>query len=187
MSDEIEQYVGELRHTVTTAWLNYEIWWVYKSSDTRPEFVDTMNKYRMFFTTSIHAHFVALLVALYRLYETRDDTYNLPKFLQLLSEKAAVPGETLQKLDELYAHAKPLWIKVSILRNKVFGHRSKARSVSEVFDEAGVTPNELRDLAEVTRTLLNTATLAWKDTAHAFNLSSRNDALRMLQDLKEAR
>jgi hypothetical protein len=76
---------------------------------------------------------------------------------------------------------------VSILRNKVFGHRSKARSVSEVFDEAGVTPNELRDLAEVTRTLLNTATLAWKDTAHAFNLSSRNDALRMLQDLKEAR
>jgi hypothetical protein len=187
MSDEIELYVGELRHTVTTAWLNYEIWWVYKSSDTRPEFVDTMNKYKMFFHTSIHAHFVALLVALYRLYETRGDTYNLPNFLKLLKDRAAVPEETLKELEKLYAKAKPLWVKVSILRNKAFGHRSKAHSVSEAFDEAGVTPNELRDLAEVTRTLLNTATLAWKDTSHAFNLTSRDDTLKMLTDLKVAR
>ncbi len=184
MSDEIEQYVDELRHTVNTAWLNYEIWWVFKSADTRPEFVDTMNNYKLFFTTSIHAHFVALMVALYRLYETRSDTYNIPTFLRLLKEKDAVPGETLKALNELYEKAKPLWVKVNILRNKAFGHRSKAHSVSDVFDEAGVTPNELRDLAEMTRTLLNTATLAWKETAHAFNLSSRNDTLRLLQDLK---
>ena len=184
MSDEIEQYVDELRHTVTTAWLNYEIWWVYKGADTRPEFVDTMNSYKLFFYTSVHAHFVALLVALYRLYETREDTYNLPRFLSLLKERAAVPEETLKELDALYAQAKPLWVKVSILRNKAFGHRSKAHSVADAFAEAGVTPNDLRDLAEVTRKLLNTATLAWKETSHAFNLSSRKDTLKMLQDLK---
>src|SRR6187455_2633293 len=87
MSDEVERYVEELRNAVTVAWLNYEIWWIYKSSDTRSEFVDTMNKYNLFFHASIHAHFVALLVALYRLYETRDDTYNIPTFLKLLHNK----------------------------------------------------------------------------------------------------
>lgn len=184
MSDEIERYVEELRHAVTTAWLNYEIWWVYKSTDTRPEFVDTMNRYGLFFQTSIHAHFVALLVALYRLYETRDDTYNIPTFLRLLKEKGAVPSETMEALTDLYGQAKPLWVKINILRNKAFGHRSKAHSVSEVFAEAGVTPNDLRDLAELTRKLLNTATAAWRDTVHAFNLSSRHDTLRLLQDLK---
>lgn len=184
MSHEVERYVEELRHAVTTAWLNYEIWWVYKNSDTRTEFVDTMNKYNLFFQTSIHAHFVALLVALYRLYETRHDTFNIPTFLKLLDQKTAVPPETIQTLNELYGQAKPLWVKVNILRNKAFGHRSKAHSVSEVFDEAGVTPNDLRDLAELTKKLLNTATVAWRDTAHAFNLSSRHDTLRLLQHLK---
>jgi len=184
MSDEVERYVEELRHTVTVAWLNYEIWWVYKSSDTRPEFVDTMNKYNLFFQTSIHAHFVALLVALYRLYETRDDTYNIPTFLKLLKETNAVSPKALEQLGELYAQAKPLWVRVNILRNKAFGHRSKAHTVADVFDEAGVTPNDLRDLAEVTKKLLNMATSAWRDTSHAFNLSSHHDTLRLLQHLK---
>ena len=181
---EIDQYIEELRDTVRVAWLNYEIWWVYKGSDTRPEYVDTMNRYTMFFQTSIHAHFVALLVALYRLFETRDDTYNIPTFIKLLREQGSIPDTTLSELDALYSKAKPLWVKVNILRNKAFGHRSKAHSVSDVFAEAGVTPNELRDLAEVTRKLLNTASLAWANNAHAFNLSSRAHTLALLEDLK---
>jgi hypothetical protein len=184
MDDEIEKYVTELRHTVTIAWLNYEIWWVYKSSETRPEYVDTMNRYTLFFQTSLHAHFVALLVELYRLYETRKDTYNIPRFLALLKEHDAVPEAATNELEKLYAQAKPLWVKVNILRNKAFGHRSSAHTVSEAFKEAGVTPNELRDLAEITRKLLNTATQAWTRSTHAFNLSSREDALQLLGDLK---
>ncbi len=184
MSDEIEQYVAELQHTVTTAWLNYEIWWVYKSTDTRPEYLDTMNRYTLFFQTSLHAHFVALLVELYRLYETRQDTYNIPTFLKLLKERNAIPEATADALATMYAEAKPLWLKVNALRNKAFGHRSKAHSVAEVFAEARVTPNELRDLAELTRRLLNTATQAWARSTHVFDLSSRADTLQMLRDLK---
>lgn len=181
---EVDRYIEELRDTVRVAWLNYEIWWVYKSSDTRPEYVETMNRYTLFFQTSIHAHFVALLVAFYRLYETRNDTYNIPTFLKLLRGHGSIPDAKIQELDTLYAEAKPLWVKVNILRNKAFGHRSKAHTVSEVFKEAGVTPNDLRDLAEVTKKLLNAATLAWANNAHAFNLSSRADTLALLQDLK---
>lgn len=184
MSDEIDLYAAEIRHTAIVAWLNYEIWWVYKGADTRPEYVETMNRYTLFFQTSIHAHFVALLVELYRLYETRPDTYNIPGFLKLLADRNAVPADGLRQLQEHYAEAKPLWVKVSILRNKAFGHRSKAHEVSEVFAEAGVTPDELRRLVEVTRSLLNAATQAWARTTHAFNLSSRGDTLRLLGDLK---
>lgn len=180
---EIDRYIEELRDTVRVAWLNYEIWWVYKSADTRPEYLDVMNRYTLFFHTSIHAHFVALLVALYRLYETREDTYNIPIFIKRLREHGSIPDTELRELDALYAEAKPLWVKVNILRNKAFGHRSKAHTASEVFAEAGVTPNELRDLAEVTRKLLNTASLAWAKNAHAFNLSAREDTLALLHDL----
>ncbi len=84
MNSTCDEYIGELRHTVSVAVLNYDIWWVYKSDRTRPQYVDTMNRYRIFFTTSLHAHFVALIVALYRLYEKRRDTHNIPGLILVI-------------------------------------------------------------------------------------------------------
>lgn len=185
MSLDIGSYISELRHTVTVAGLNHDIWWVYKSKNTRPAYIETMNRYSLFFQTSIHAHFVALLVALYRLYETRDDTFNIPSLLKILKEQRALAEATLQLLDGVYKEAKPLWIKVSILRNKAFGHGSVAQTVEQVFNEAGVTPDELRDLVEMTQRLLNELTRAWDNSSHAFNLGARDDTLRLLQNLKD--
>lgn len=185
MNTDIDRYISDLRHTITVAGLNYEIWWVYKSEDTRPVYVEAMNRYGLFFQTSIHAHFVALLVELYRLYETRDDTFNIPSLLKILKVEARLSDATLRLLEEIYKNeAKPLWIKVNILRNKAFGHRSVAHTVEEVFGEAGVMPDELRDLLAVTKKLLNELTHAWNKGVHAFNLGSREDTLRLLGDLK---
>lgn len=185
MDPDIEQYAKEMRHTATVAWLNYEIWWVYKSPETRPEYADTMNKYPLFFQTSLHAHFVALLMQLYHLYEKRKDTYNIPGFLKLLETRGAVDEATTIKLREAYEQIRPLWLKVCILRNNAFGHRSTAKTVDEIFAQANVTPNELRDLVEATKKILNTATQAVAGVTHAFNSSSREDTLNVLQKLKQ--
>lgn len=185
MSTDIDAYISELRHTTTVAELNYDIWWVYKDKETRPIYTETMNRYGMFFQTSIHAHFVALLVVLYRLYETRNDTFNIPSLLKILKTEKRLSDAKLLLLDGMYKNeAKPLWLKVNILRNKAFGHRSVAHTVEEVFQEAGVTPNELSDLVGVTKKLLNELSHAWDKSSHAFNLDSRADTLQLLQDLK---
>lgn len=185
MSADIDRYIGELRHTITVAGLNYEIWWVYKSEDTRLIYDKAMNRYGLFFQTSIHAHFVALLVALYRLYETRDDTFNIPSLLKILKTEARLPDATLKLLQGIYKdEARPLWLKVNILRNKAFGHRSVAHTIEEAFQEARITSNELHELVEATKKLLNELTHAWDKSVHAFNLGSREDTLRLLDDLK---
>lgn len=182
---DFDSYITELRHTATTASLNYEIWWIYKSEATRPLYVKTMNRYGLFFQTSLRAHFVALLVELYRLYETRKDSYNIPSLLKALKTEARLPNTTLVSLVDMYnLEAKPLWLKVHQLRNRIFGHRSIAHTVDEVFREAEVTPNELRDLVEATKKLLNTLTRALDKNIHAFNPDSRGDTLRLLDDLK---
>jgi hypothetical protein len=64
---QINDHLDDLRHTISVAEINYQIWWIYKGRDTRPKYVETMNEYLEFFQASIHAHFVACLVALYRL------------------------------------------------------------------------------------------------------------------------
>ena len=170
------------------AGLNYEIWWVYKSEDTRAKYVNAMNRYSMFFQMSIHAHFVTLLVELYRLYETRKDTYNIPTLIKKLRKQGRIDSETLKSLEDIYINeAKPLWVKVNILRNKAFGHRSRAHTVEQVFQEAGVTPNELQKLVEKTKKFINKLTLAWDKSTHAFNLGARSDTLRLLSDIEALR
>lgn len=186
MPADIASYINELRHSVSVAGLNYDIWWVYNSKDTRPRYLKTMNRYRLFFHTSIHAHFVATLVALYRLYEIRKDTYNIPSLLRTLKKERALDDQILSRLDQIYQRAKPLWVKVNILRNKAFGHRSLAHTVEEVFKEARVTPNELRQLVEITKKLLNELSHAWDKSVHAFNLGARDDTIRLFEDLKNA-
>jgi len=184
MTVDIDGYIKDLRHTITVAALNYDIWRAYTSEDCRPLYVQTMNSYSPFFQTSLHAHFVALLVALYRLYEKRTDTFNIPFVLRTLKERKALPEDTLESLDRIYEKAKPLWVKVNILRNKAFGHRSSAHTVEGVFKKAGITPNQLRELAELTKELLNELTQAWDKSTYLFDLDAREATFRLLQDLK---
>jgi hypothetical protein len=77
---------------VTFAGLNYEVWWAYEGEHSRPDVVDALNAHPVFFQTSIHAHFLSLVVLLYRLYETRKDTYNIPQLLKLAREGKHLDG-----------------------------------------------------------------------------------------------
>ncbi len=179
--------IKELQDAATTAGLNYEIWWVLKSSHTRPKYIDVMNRYIGYFRVAIHAHFVATLIALYRIYETREDTHNFPTLLDRLESDGALGGNVLTSLRAQYRELKPLWVKVSILRNEGFGHRSLERGTEEVFAKADVTGNELKELVERTKSMLNELTGALRDSMHAFNLNATRDTIRMLDDLKARR
>lgn len=97
MPTDLSSHVDALRHSANVATLNYDIWWVYKSKEYRPVYVGTMNQYLGFFDTSLHAHFVALLVALYPMYETRKDTFNIPRLLKILDKERQIPANVLAK------------------------------------------------------------------------------------------
>jgi hypothetical protein len=183
MPIDVDQFIEELRNTVRQAYLNYEIWWTYKSQDTRPTYIDMMNRYSLYFQVSIHAHFVAALIALYRLYETRPDTYNIPRLLERLGEHEDFPSDVLENLNELYQAVHPIWVKVCILRNKAFGHHEIEMTIEDVFAQADVKPDEFVELIENTKLLLNRLSGAWNRSGHAFNLSSREDTLNLLNDL----
>ncbi|MHB1358072.1 MAG: AbiU2 domain-containing protein [Rhodocyclaceae bacterium] len=183
MGTDFRLDIAALHHAVNNACLNYDIWWVYKSKKYRPKYVGTMNRYLEFFSTSLHAHFVALLVALYPLYETRRDTFNIPRLLKLLAKEDAISKPVLNNATQLYDEAKHLWLKVCILRNEVFAHFSESSSVEQIFKKADMTPNELKRLLELTKRLLNTVTRALDGSVHAFNLGASEATIRVLEDL----
>ena len=118
-------------------------------------YVDVLNRYPVFSQTSIHAHFVALLVALYRVYETRRDTINLAQLLRLLRDSGKIDAAKLEEAKRECEDAKQLWVKVAILRNEAFGHQRNDTNIEEVFRKAGVKPLEVKELVDRTQHIVN--------------------------------
>ena len=103
----------------------------------------TDEDYTPFFQTGIHAHFVAYLVAIYRLHEKRRDTVNVPRFIDMVEKTGPVDAKVIVTGRRLLADAKPVWIKAGVLRNEAFGHRAETQDIAHVFSKASVTPDQL--------------------------------------------
>jgi hypothetical protein len=127
---------------------------------------------------------VAMIIALYRLFETRRDTVNIPQILKYFKNEGTFPRMEIKKLESEIQQIKPLWVKVSVLKNKLFGHRSNAFNNIDIWKKASVTPNEFKKLIDESKRILNEITSIWDHSGHAFNLSATEDTLELLEDLK---
>jgi hypothetical protein len=67
MTDQIKQVADR----ITFASMNYRIWRIYTAPGDRTRYLGVLRDYNSFFLTSLRAHFVATVITLYGLYETR--------------------------------------------------------------------------------------------------------------------
>jgi len=185
--EECKVFIDDLRHALTVAGMNLEAWAILTNNESRALHMRTMNGYVHFFTTGINAHFVGMLMPFYRLYETTRGTLSIPRLLRQLRAEGTLPSSVLDELDTHCRDALPIWRKISILRNKAFGHRNATLTVSEVFGQAAVSENQFRELFAKTKDLLNLLTVALTGEYHAFNLGAGDSLKRMLEDLGRLR
>lgn len=181
----LHEYVNDLHATITDARFSFDIWWTFRVDEDVKEYSEQISRYQMFFGPTIEAHLLSCLVRLYRIYEKRKDTISITQLLLRAKSNTSIQGHVLSEIKSDYEQkAKPIWIKVNILRNEVYGHRSNEKSVDDAFKKAGVTPGDLRELISVTEELLNKFTLNYNDSTHAFNLSPKRDTFKLLKELK---
>jgi len=187
MQKEIENHIKGIQDTIIAAMHNHDIWWIYKNRDTRQQYIDVMNAYLGFFQTSIHAHFVAMIIALYRLYETRRDTISFPQLLRLLEFNQSLSSDAQVQIERLMQEAKPIWIKIGTIRSAVFAHLSNEREIGESFTKADLKYRHVKDLIELSKTIINTITRDYSRSTEAFNLSAESDTITLLTDLSGIR
>lgn len=185
MTESITNWVEEVRQTISHAGLNYEIWWVLASKDTDDDLIKAFMKYSRFQTVSHRAHFITLMVDLYKLYETKSDRYCIPGLIKKIKSENLIEPDALLEIENIYKNeAKPLWKKVSILRNSVYAHNSATKSINKAFAQADIRPYDIRDLIEISKKIANLISRQTLNSAHAFNLEAKKDFLRMLNDLR---
>jgi hypothetical protein len=93
---------------------------------------------------------------------------------------------TQAEVNDLLDKAKPLESKITVLRHKAFAHRSARTSYDDVFKEAKVTANQMRELTEIALQIANKLAEAGGVNPGFFNELPRKDAARMMQVLMNA-
>ena len=185
MNRRINNHIEQLEHTIIVAGLNYDIWWGYKNKF-RKQLLNAAYHYPMFFQTSLHAHFVALIMALYRLFENRRDTVNFYSIQALLKQTPKFGDRDLKNINKRIDRLKPIWVKIGILRNKAFGHTSNNFDMNP-WKQASISANEIKKLIKESQKLLNHISQKWDRNTFAFNLSATSDTRQLLQDIEKVR
>lgn len=178
---KIINHIEQLEHTIIVAGLNYDIWWGYKNKF-KKQLLNADDHYPLFFQTSLHAHFIALIMALYRLFERKSDTVNFYSILELLEQTSTFTQKDIENIGRRISRLKPLWIRIGILRNKVFEHTTNDFDINP-WQQASISANQIKKLITESQKLLNHISQKWDRNTFAFNLSATSDTRQLLDDI----
>jgi hypothetical protein len=176
--DEQLETAGEL---VVRSRIFYDIWRFFEGEETRPNIIDTMNRYSEFFRFDAHAHFITFIIQIAALFENRKDTINLPCLSKEL--RSAISDVDNRQVAALLDQALPIASKVKILRSNLFAHRSATLTYAESFQKASVAVNELRTLSEIALTMVNRLLSARDLKERDFHNLPQEDVSNMLRAL----
>ncbi|HVG07203.1 MAG TPA: hypothetical protein VNM67_05815 [Thermoanaerobaculia bacterium] len=181
-----DEKLEELFQDVLRARDTYEAWWTLKSDKVRPTYVGTMNHYLGYFRIAIHSHFVAMIMALCRLYDTHKEALSIPRLVVSLQSEPGISKSIMQNVKESVAAVESSILKIKLLRDKVFGHRDRSHTYERAFEEAGLTGNEVENLIDKTLQIINALLKARNKGTYEFEHYTELDLLKLLRDLSSA-
>lgn len=132
--------------TLTVASAAHDIWWFYKSKDTRD--LSAMNEFPAFFLYDEEANFRSMIVSLHSLFDEHPGTLTLRSLIHELDSSLAVP------IWKRYAILGSAAKNVRFLRHNVIAHRNAAKSYNDLFSEVGLRQNEIKAMIDGTLEVL---------------------------------
>jgi hypothetical protein len=179
-----EQDLNRVKDALVAASEHYNIWWIYKNEDDRPKYVNVMNRYLGFFRTSISAQFTALLLTLSKALEKgTDSNISLHVLVKSAEKNNLIELSALQEIKNELNSLDGLFEKVRTLRNKHFAHLQNNLNAREVFNRAGISPNDLKKLIDLSIDILKSIYYAYNRGDFVFDYGAKNDTYSLLNDL----
>jgi hypothetical protein len=194
----IEKHIEDLSVAISKVDRYFEIFWSLKEKENVAKYRDIKEKYDGFFYVVDEAIFIAIIVILYRLYETNGSKASIPSLITRLSSEGKlsegnwIPQEFKEKLEqEIKLNCTDTIKGIRIIRNDVYAHRSKRyERFDELFEKANIKYDNLKDLIDYSREILNQIIKNMKDgitlsnECFAYTYQGLNTRA-LLDDLKE--
>lgn len=178
LQNELEIFFGVLEDATET----FNIWQACQHSHGERETVEMFNNvYPGLFVWIEHSLLANSINCLCFLNEIRSDTLNfgtlLSRFKDSLSEISY--NELELKISEL----KPVWIKLAVLRNEIFAHRTNKRAVADSFAKASISPIEIESYIKTAQFVVQRLGVIRFGVTYHFTPSSGAVMTKLIQDL----
>ena len=144
-----------------------------------------LHEYPEFFNNSLQAHFLVIVVELYKLFETRKNTVNFPRLISVMRQHKLLDKKLLGEVESLLVALKPIWVKISVLRSELFAHTSFSGLQQKGFQKANVTPKQIKDLIEGAKRLLNLISKGVDKNTYLFEQQATTATVRVLDALNK--
>ena len=140
----IDRQLEILTQQVVRSRIFYDIWWLYKGSNTRPKIIDAMNDFSEFYRFDEHAHFVSLIIHCVVLWDKGAGNVSILSLARkvLDPKRNGADKELYEKVTQLEKSAKG----IITLRHEAIAHRSAVFDYDEAFRRARISPNSIRDM-----------------------------------------
>lgn len=133
---------------------HFQIWWTLRNL-ALPEFHGTMSdfSYVDFFHASNSGHYKLFFIALSKIYDRDNRVSSITYLKDVLRVEGCAP--IVNYIEQQLAPLERLVCRILNIRNKTIAHNERVLSIEKVYEIHSVTPNEIRQLIEVSCDLIN--------------------------------
>ena len=166
---------------------HFQAWWALRNL-ALPQYHRTMSEfpYVDFFLAANSGHYVLFFLYLSKMFDRDDRVAGLTELKRaLVSEGLSAEASELEgKLAPYASHVQ----KIMAIRNRSVVHTEMAISREKVYEVNGITPNQIRELIDVTCDAINAVARAQGISNVIFESNRTQEAtLRMLETLERGR
>jgi HEPN superfamily AbiU2-like protein len=166
---------------------HFQVWWALRNL-ALPTYHETMSqfKYVDFFHAANSGHYVLFLLALTKIFDNDSRVAGISELKRALVSEGL--GGVAQALEDRLRPFTPRVQKLMAIRNRSVVHNEHAIPRHRVYQINGITPNELRELIDITCEGINGVARALSINNVIFDSNRAQDAtMHMLETLERGR
>jgi hypothetical protein len=179
----LNERLDRIGQHIVRARLFLDLWFYFEERDSRRKIIETMLDYNEFLRFTPHAYLVTYVIYMAGVFDKTRGTISLAHLAREMTAAGHLKGPDAATVETLLVEAKPIADKVVILRHKAFAHRSADISYDDVFKEAAVRPDQLRELTDIALKIANRLLLARRLQDQYFTELPREAAEAMMKVL----
>ena len=136
---DLNRQLEIITQQIIRARIYFDLWWFYKSANTRPKIIDIMNEFSDFFRFDEHAQFVSMIIHCGAIWDKGRGSVSLMSLaIRILDQKRCSTDKAL--LDEITKYQSEAAGLIKI-RNEAIAHRSATFDYPKAFERANLIPS----------------------------------------------
>jgi len=180
----VSDYIDEMVNFLTLANSSCEAFFTLAGKGNE-KYAYIRKKFPTHIKLSEYSYLSTMITTLYMMLENDKKTINIEQLLKKIKHLKQFKPEKIKKIEDDIQQAKTIWSKIRILRCNQFAHYNYKKSITGVFKEANIKPEEFKQFILQMEKIINYISQTYNGSVHAFNLDTKHSTKQFMDSLTD--